>query len=133
MLEGQLASPLGEMESLATLGLLSGIPREYGQGLEEIGWNVQRLGTLHDEEEAIIGEVLPSLEKKVGKPLEVEPLLGLIQIAQRAAEVSWRVEGGTTGAELLVASETKKLQDKMNEWSDLSEEAHGGCATERHR
>ena len=120
MLEGQVASPLGKMESLATLGALSGLPIEYGQGLEEIGWNVQRLGTLHDEEEAVIGEVLISLEDKVGRPLEVEPLLGLIEVAHRAAEVSWRVEGGTSGAELLVASEMRKLQDKMNEWRAIS-------------
>ena len=120
MIEGQVASPLGQMESLATLGALSGFPIEYGQRLEEIGWNVQRLGTLHDEEEAIIAEVLMSLERKIGKPLEVEPLLGLIEVAHRAAEVSWRVEGGTSGAELLVASEMRKLQDKMNEWRAIS-------------
>eukprot|EP00435_Cladocopium_sp_Y103_P034782 s391_g9.t1 len=108
------------MDSLATLGALSGLPREYGQGLEDLGWNVQRLGTLHDEEEAIIGEVLTSLEGKVGRPLEVEPLLGLIEVAQRAAEVAWRVEGGTSGAELLVASEMRKLEDRMNEWRTQS-------------
>jgi hypothetical protein len=63
MLRGQLASPLGAMESLATLGALSGLPLEYGRGLEELGWNVQRLGTLHDEEDVVIGEVLSSLEE----------------------------------------------------------------------
>jgi hypothetical protein len=93
MIEEQVASPLGHMESLTTLGALSGLPIEYGQGLEGIGWNVQRLGTLHDEEEAVIGEVLTSLEKKVGSPMEVEPLLGLIEVVQKAAEVAWRVEG----------------------------------------
>jgi len=31
--------------------------------LEELGWNVQRLGTLHDEEDVVIGEVLSSLEE----------------------------------------------------------------------
>ena len=52
--------------------------------------------------------------------MEVEALLGLIEVAHKAAEVSWRVEGGTTRAELLVASEMKKLQDKMNEWRNHS-------------
>ena len=46
MIEEQVASPLGHMESLTTLDALSGLPIEYGQGLEEIGWNVQRLGTM---------------------------------------------------------------------------------------
>ena len=32
MLRGRLASPLGAMESLATLGALSGLPLEYGEG-----------------------------------------------------------------------------------------------------
>ena len=100
------------MEPLATLGVLSGLPREFGRALEELGWNVQRLGTLHGEEEMVLGEVLSPLETKLGRPLAVVQLLGLIEVAYEAAEVSWRVEGGTTGAELLVASEMKKLQDK---------------------
>ena len=39
---GMLASPLGAMESLATLGVRAGLPRELGRALEELGWNVQR-------------------------------------------------------------------------------------------
>ena len=99
MLRGRLASPLGAMESLATLGAFVWVaPRVWPR----VGGALD--GTCSDWERCtmrktwVIGEVLSSLEKKLGRPMEVEALLGLIEVAHKAAEVSWRVEGGTTGA-----------------------------------
>ena len=118
---GRAASPLGAMDSLVVLAGLIGVPLPIARGLEELGWNVQRLGTLDDKDEEMIAAVLKSLEDKLGMGVDAQPLLGLVEVAAKAAEVSWRVEGNTSGAELLVAHEAKKLQDKMNEWRTVAE------------
>ena len=120
MEKGQLASPLGAMSSLVTLAGLCGSPLPMARALEEMGWNVQRLGTLGDKDEEMIAAVLLSVEEKLGVSMEAEPLIALIEVAATAAEVAWRVEGATSGAELLVAHEQKKLQDKLSEWRTLS-------------
>ena len=92
-----------------------------------MGWNVQRLGTLHDIEDEVLGGVLQELEGRLGHPVEAEVLIGLVEVCHAAADVAWRVEGKTSGAELLVAHEQKKLQDKMNEWRVFSKKKDLGC------
>ncbi len=57
-----VASPLGAMSSLVYMAGLMGCPPEIGLALEEEGWTVQRLGTLHDEEISILAE-------RIGKAL----------------------------------------------------------------
>ena len=103
MVRGQVASPLGAMATLSGLGGLSGCPLEVVRALEGLGWNVQRLGTLHD------------VEDRLGKPIDVQVLLGMIEVSHAAAEVAWRIESSTSGAELLVAHEQRCLQEKLNE------------------
>ena len=120
MCEGQVASPLGAMATLLGLGGLCGCPLEGPRALEGMGWNVQRLGTLHDIEDEVLGGVLHELEGRLGHPVEAEVLIGLIEVCHAAADVAWRIEGKTSGAELLVAHEQKKLQDKLNEWREFS-------------
>ena len=120
MQRGQVASPLGAMATLVGLGGLCGCPLEVPRILEGMGWNVQRLGTLHDVEEEVLGEVLHELERRLGHPIEAEVLIGLVEVCHAAAEVAWRIEGKTSGAELFVAHEQKKLQDKLNEWREYS-------------
>eukprot|EP00435_Cladocopium_sp_Y103_P069397 s861_g33.t1 len=120
---GQVASPLGAMATLVGLGGLSGCPLEVVRALEELGWNVQRLGTLHDEEEEVIGVVLQSLEEHLRSPIDVQVLLGLIEVCNAAAQVAWKVEGSTSGAELLVAHEQRRLQDKLNEWRQVAKKS----------
>ena len=121
MFQGQVASPLGAMATLLGLGGLSGCPLEIVRALEGMGWNVQRLGTLHDAGDEMIGVVLQATEEKLGKAVDVQILLGLIEVCQAAAEVAWKVEGKTSGAELLVAHEQKRLQEKMNEWRKFTQ------------
>ena len=99
---------MGAMDSLVVLAGLIGVPLPIARGLEELGWNVQRLGTLDDKDEEMIAAVLKSLEDKLGMGVDAQPLLGLVEVAAKAAEVSWRVEGNTSGAELLVAHEAGK-------------------------
>ena len=119
---GQKASPLGAMEDLVVLAGLSGCPLVLAKGLKELGWNVQRLGTLGDQDEELIATALRSLEERLGMPVDPQPLLGLIEVAAKAAEISWRVEARTSDAELLVIHHQKKLQDKMNEWRAIAQE-----------
>ena len=40
---------------------------------------------------------------------------GMIEVSHAAAEVAWRIESSTSGAELLVAHEQRCLQEKLNE------------------
>ena len=121
MFQGQVASPLGAMATLLGLGGLSGCPLEIVRAIEGMGWNVQRLGTLHDAGDDMIGVVLQATEEKLGKAVDVQILLGLIEVCQAAAEVAWKMEGKTSGAELLVAHEQKRLQEKMNEWRKFTQ------------
>eukprot|EP00435_Cladocopium_sp_Y103_P026971 s306_g6.t1 len=93
---------------------------EVTRALEGLGWTVQRLGTLHDEDEEVVGVVLHSLEERLNSAVDVQVLLGLIEVCHAAAEVAWRVEGSTSGAELLVAHHQKRLQDKLNEWRQVA-------------
>lgn len=109
MVRGQVASPLGAMATLSGLGGLSGCPLEVVRALEGLGWNVQRLGTLHD------------VEDRLGKPIDVQVLLGMIEVSHAAAEVAWRIEGSTSSAELLVAHEQRCLQEKLNEWRKFAQ------------
>ena len=113
---GQVASPLGAMNSLVTLAGLSGLPLGMARSLEEEGWNVQRLGTLDDNDEDMVSVVLTSLEAKAGCSLDPEPLLALIETAGKAVEVSWNMEGRSSDAELAVVPHQKNLQDKLNWW-----------------
>ena len=71
MVRGQVASPLGAMATLSGLGGLSGCPLEVVGALEGLGWNVQRLGTLHDAEEDMIGTVPRDVEDRLGKLIDV--------------------------------------------------------------
>ena len=121
MFQGQEASPLGAMATLIGLGGLSGCPLEVVRTLEGLGWNVQRLGTLHDAGDDVIGVVLQTTEEKLGKGVDVQVLLGLIEVCHAAAEVAWKLEGKTSGAELLVAHEQKRLQEKVNEWRKFAQ------------
>ena len=68
MFRGQVASPLA---TLSGLGGLSGCPLEVVGALEGLGWNVQRLGTLHDAEEDMIGTVPRDVEDRLGKLIDV--------------------------------------------------------------
>ena len=113
-MRGPGATPLGAMDSLVALSSLSGCPPEVGRVLEEIGWNVQRLGTLDDADEESIEAVATSVEEKMRKPLDVAVLLALIEVAAKAAKVSWQAEGRSGDAELLVAHMVKEMEDKMN-------------------
>ena len=122
MVERQRAPPLGAMDDLLVLAGLSGCPLPIARGLKDLGWNVQRLGTLGEDDEELIGVILQSLEEKLGVPLDPQPLIGLVEVSRKAAEVSWRVEGRGSDAELLVVHHQKKLQDKMNEWREFSRE-----------
>ena len=97
------------------------LPLEIVRAIEGMGWNVQRLGTLHDAGDEMIGVVLQATEEKLGKAVDVQILLGLIEVCQAAAEVAWKMEGKTSGAELLVAHEQKRLQEKMNEWRKFTQ------------
>ena len=109
------------MATLIGLGGLSGCPLEVVRTLEGLGWNVQRLGTLHDAGDDVIGVVLQTTEEKLGKGVDVQVLLGLIEVCHAAAEVAWKLEGKTSGAELLVAHEQKRLQEKVNEWRKFAQ------------
>ena len=57
------ASPLGLMSSLVYMAGLVGCPPEVGLALEGEGWNVQRLGTLHDEDLSVIDELTEGISK----------------------------------------------------------------------
>ena len=108
-----VASPLGLMSSLVYMAGLIGCPPEIGAALEGEGWNVQRLGTLHDEDPAFLDDLAEGISKIVKWNVRTRDLEDLVSVAHKASEVAWRVEGGTSGAELLVAHHTKELQDRL--------------------
>ena len=109
------ASPLGLMSSLVYMAGLVGCPPEVGEALEGNGWTVQRLGTLHDEDLSVIDELAEGLSKTLKWTVNPQDVADLVLVSHRAAEVAWRVEGKTSGAELLVAHHTRDLQEKIEE------------------
>ena len=115
MIRDVIASPLGLMSSLVYMAGLVGCPPEIGTALEEEGWTVQRLATLHDEDPPVIEELVERLSKILKWNVMIDDVVDLILLSHRAAEVAWRVEGNTSAAELLVAHHTRELQDKIEE------------------
>ena len=109
------ASPLGLMSSLVYMAGLVGCPPEVGSALEGEGWNVQRLGTLHDEDLSVIDELTEGISKILKWRVNAQDVADLVLISHRAAEIAWRVEGRASGADLLVAHHTRDLQDKIEE------------------
>lgn len=95
-------------------GLL-GFSPEIGRALEEKGWTVQRLGTLHDEDREVIDDLAEDLSKALMWSVRTRDVEDLVLAACKASEVAWRVEGRASGSELLVAHHMKELQDKLEE------------------
>ena len=113
------------MDSLVALASLSGCPPEVGRVLEGLGWIVQRLGTLEDAEQELLDKVAMSMEEKTRQPVDMAVLSTLIDVAAKAAKISWNAEGRSGDAELLVTHLAKEMEDKMN--------AHRLAAAERLR
>ena len=110
-----VASPLGLMSSLVYMAGLLGFSPEIGRALEEKGWTVQRLGTLHDEDREVIDDLAEDLSKALMWSVRTRDVEDLVLAAHKASEVAWRVEGRASGSELLVAHHMKELQDKLEE------------------
>lgn len=77
-MKGQSASPLALMDSLVELARLSGLFPDLAGYLVDLGWNVQRLGTLEDASDETLEEVIISLEDKSRLPWQVDELRALI-------------------------------------------------------
>ena len=109
------------MDSLVVLAGLCGVPAKMAEGLEKLGWNVQRLGTLDDGDEETVGAVIASLEEHLKEGVSGEELLKLVEVASKAAKVNWRVEGKSPEADLLVAHATSELFDKVGQMKKLAD------------
>ena len=111
-MKGPVASPLGAMDSLVALASLSGCPPEVGRVLE-------------DAEQELLDKVAMPMEEKTRQPVDMAVLSTLIDVAAKAAKISWNAEGRSGDAELLVTHLAKEMEDKMN--------AHRLAAAERLR
>eukprot|EP00438_Fugacium_kawagutii_P021417 Skav230575 [mRNA] locus=scaffold971:157894:160071:- [translate_table: standard] len=115
MYGGVGAAPLGAMDSLVVLAGLAKCPADLAQGLEDLGWNVTRLGTVEDGDQETLDEICLALRAKVGRMFAISDLEPLLDLARTTAEVAWRVEGKAPDADLMMAHAASMLQRKINE------------------
>lgn len=115
MSRGLAASPLGDMDSLTLLAGLSQAPLDLAEGLEALGWNVTRPGTIEEDDEETLDEACLVLRDRVKRPVMISQVKSLVGIARAAAEVAWRVEGKSPDADLMMAHAASMLQRKINE------------------
>ena len=115
-MKGRVASPLRAMDSLTVLAGLSGVAPRLAEGLQELGWNVNRLGTLRDADRDMVETVATMLEEHLKEPVNLGGLRKLIEVAGTAAEVKWKAE------ELMAAHVAAKLEDQINQQRKLAEQ-----------
>lgn len=115
MKRGHVAAPLLVMDDLVQLARIGGGSIVLAKVLVDLGWNVQRLGTLDGCEAEDLEDVVAGAEERLQESVDLNLLRDLAALAGKAAEVSWRVEGKSGDADLLVAHAQRELQDKMNE------------------
>ena len=121
-MKGRVASPLGAMDSLTVLAGLSGVAPRLAEGLQELGWNVNRLGTLRDADRDMVETVATMLEEHLKEPVNLGGLRKLIEVAGTAAEVKWKAEGRGPDSELMAAHMAAKLEDQINQQRKLAEQ-----------
>ena len=92
-------------------------------GLESLGWNVRRLGTLRDLDDEGLAHVRSQVEEKMERAVEVRELRELITIAGKAAEVVWKAEGRSASSEHPRHEGTSRLHQREKE--GLSREVVG--------
>ena len=82
------------------------------EALEDAGWNLSRLATLEGAEAQVLDSVLAGIrESNPGGHFQWVALQDLVYASFKMAEVAWRAEGNTNGAELL--EEGMRAREKM--------------------
>ena len=100
-----------------TMGNVDGARALVGEG-----WTVTRLAALVGEEDWILGEICDRVSEKIEGTLTVRQLKAIALSAEGAAKLIWKTEGSTSGAELLVASELKKAEERLSYVRSIQQE-----------
>lgn len=90
------------MVSLVTAAQLGHGDVKLAEALEGAGWNLSRLATLEGAESQILDSILDGIRKEhPGDSFRWVDLQDLVRASFRMAEIAWKAEGNTNGAELL--------------------------------
>ena len=109
------------MVSLQGAAELCQLNAQLAEALESLGWNVQRLGTLQGAESMVVDSVLAGARAaREEATFKWTDLTDLIYVCNQMAEVAWKSEGNSSGAELLEAGvearrAAKKLEKQKGE------------------
>ena len=95
---------------------------DAARALVEAGWNVTRLGALVGEADDILEEICLKISGRLAEELTVRQLKAIALTAEGSAKMIWRTEGATNGSELLVASELKKMEERLNYVRNIQQE-----------
>ena len=100
------------MVTLVAVARLAKGDSRMAEALEEAGWNLSRLATLEGAEAQVLDSVLAGIrERNPGEHFQWVALQDLVYASFKMAEVAWRAEGSTNGAELL--EEGMRAREKM--------------------
>jgi hypothetical protein len=55
------------------------------------------------------------LEEKMQRPIDIDELRGLVEIAYAAAQLAWQIEGRSPETDLLLAHMARQLEERINE------------------
>jgi len=55
------------------------------------------------------------LEEKMRRPIDIDELRGLVEIAYAAAQLAWQIEGRSPETDLLLAHMARQLEERINE------------------
>ena len=105
------------MVSLQGAAELCQLNAQLAEALESLGWNVQRLGTLQGAESMVVDSVLAGARAaREEATFKWTDLTDLIYVCNQMAEVAWKSEGNSSGAELLEAGvEARSAAEKLEQ------------------
>ena len=105
------------MVSLQGAAELCQLNAQLAEALESLGWNVQRLGTLQGAESMVVDSVLAGARAvREEATFKWTDLTDLIYACNQMAEVAWKSEGNSSGAELLEAGvEARRAAEKLEQ------------------
>lgn len=90
------------MVSLVSAAQLGHGDVKLAEALEGAGWNLSRLATLEGAESQILDSILDGIRKEhPSESFRWVDLQDLVRASFRMAEIAWKAEGNTNGAELL--------------------------------
>lgn len=87
-----VAAPMVSLQGAAELCQLNA---QLAEALESLGWNVQRLGTLHVVVDSVLAGARAAREEATFKWTD---LTDVIYVCNQMAEVAWKSEGNSSGA-----------------------------------